>query len=139
MTDPWRFRCPEGHTSLKQYKTGGYRCHSCDRRYHGDPVDMTADGGDVKQSSEPVTRLGPLKITHMLWRETGDTDTTTHARNLPVRTKAAANALVKAEERGYVGRIERSRASRWYVTESGERIVTFQGARSSDDRAGAQA
>ena len=124
MSDPWRYRCPEGHTSITNYQSRGYRCKSCRRRYDGDPIDMTADGGDVEQSSEPVARLGPLKITHMLWRETGDTDTTAHARDLPVRTQAAANALIKAEERGYVARIERSRASRWYVTEAGERIVT---------------
>lgn len=124
MSNPWRYRCPEGHTSIRRNQSRGYRCRSCERRYDGDPVDMTADGGDVEQSSEPVPRLGPLKITHMLWRETGDTDTTTHARNLPVRTQAAANALIKAEARGYVGRIERSRACRWYVTEAGEAIVT---------------
>lgn len=127
MNDPWRYRCPEGHTSLTRYGgTDGYRCKSCERRYHGDPIDMTADRDRSEQSSEPAPRLGALKVTHMLWRETGDTDTTAHARDLPVRTQAASNALLKAEARGYVDRIERSRAARWHLTEAGQRLTTEQ-------------
>ena len=135
MSNPWRYRCPEGHTSLKRYESGGYRCRSCERRYYGDPVDMTSDRDPEEQASEPMPTVDPVEVTHMLWRETGDTDTTAHARDLPVRAQVAANALIKAEARGYVGRIERSRANRWFVTESGERITTFQAERGPDGRA----
>ena len=138
MTKPWRYRCPEGHTSITRYDHG-YRCRSCGRRYHGDPVDMTSDRDPKEQASEPMPTVDPVEVTHMLWRETGDTDTTTHARDLPVRAQVAANALIKAESRGYVGRIERSRAARWYVTEAGERLVTYQGSRDDDGRAEVEA
>ena len=138
MTKPWRYRCPEGHTSITRHDHG-YRCRSCERRYSGDPVDMTTDRDVGEQSPEPLETVGPLEVTYMLWRETGDTDTTAHARTLPVQTKVASNALVKAETRGYVARIERSRAARWYVTEAGERIVTFQGSRDDDGRAEVEA
>ena len=135
MSNPWRYRCPEGHTSLTRYESGGYRCRSCERRYYGDPVDMTSDRDPSEQASEPMPTVGALKATLMLWRETGDTDTTAHARDLPAPTQVASNALVKAETRGYVGRIERSRAARWYVTESGKRLTTFQASRGDDGRA----
>ena len=138
MTKPWRYRCPEGHTSITR-SDHGYRCRSCERRYRGEPVDMTADRDSGEQSFEPFETLGPLEVTHMLWRETGDTDTTAHARTLPVQTQVASNALVKAETRGYVARFERSRAARWYVTEAGERLVTYQGSRDDDGRAEVEA
>ena len=139
MSQPWRYRCPEGHTSLKRYESGGYRCRSCERRYYADPVDMTSDRDPKEQASEPMPTVDPVEVTHMLWRETGDTDTTAHARTLPVQTQVASNALVKAETRGYVARIERSRAARWYVTEAGERLVTYQGSRDDDGRAEVEA
>ena len=138
MSNPWRYRCPEGHTSITRHDHG-YRCRSCERRYSGDPVDMTTDRDVDEQSPEPLETVGPLEVTYMLWRETGDTDTTAHARTLPVQTKVASNALVKAETRGYVARIERSRAARWYVTEAGERLVTYQGSRDDDGRAEVEA
>lgn len=32
MSDPWRHRCPEGHTALKRYGED-YYCQSCDQVY----------------------------------------------------------------------------------------------------------
>jgi len=37
----WRYRCPEGHTSLRTRITKpGYWCTTCQRPYEGEPVDM---------------------------------------------------------------------------------------------------
>lgn len=34
MSDPWRYRCPEGHTSLEsRTRSGTYRCRPCDEIY----------------------------------------------------------------------------------------------------------
>jgi hypothetical protein len=124
MPEPWRYRCPEGHASISTRQNGTYRCQSCETTYRGDPVDAASD-----RDSQPTTEvestadIGALEVTHMLWRETGDTSTTAHARDLPVKTRTAAHALQSAAERGYVDRIERSCASRWFVTELGERFM----------------
>lgn len=39
----WRYRCPEGHTSLKN-RLDGYRCTTCKITYSGAPVDMKREG-----------------------------------------------------------------------------------------------
>lgn len=54
----WQHRCPEGHTSLES-RRDGYRCHSCDVIYEGEPFDAT------EVDAFPVERDVP-------YRETGD-------------------------------------------------------------------
>jgi predicted transcriptional regulator len=45
----WQHRCPEGHTSLET-RANGYRCHSCDLIYEGDPIDASkVDGFPVER------------------------------------------------------------------------------------------
>lgn len=38
MTDPWRQRCPKGHSSLTAYEDA-YKCSACGETYHGEPYD----------------------------------------------------------------------------------------------------
>lgn len=46
--DPWRRRCPDGHTSLTVHvTTNTYRCRSCEQTYTGTPVDPKADDSDT--------------------------------------------------------------------------------------------
>lgn len=120
MREPWRYRCPEGHTSITRRVPGGYRCDSCERQYHGDPVDMLADDGDTEDGDDPV---GPLEAVHRLYAETGDTLVEVPARRVSDRPRAFAAGLRKAADRGYVEHIPTSSAARWRVTETGARLA----------------
>lgn len=40
MNDPWRYRCPEGHASIRNRVGGGYWCKYCQKKYEGEPIDM---------------------------------------------------------------------------------------------------
>jgi len=34
---PWRFRCPEGHSNLRQH-TSGFRCRTCEETFDQDDL-----------------------------------------------------------------------------------------------------
>jgi len=117
MSDPWRYRCPEGHTSIVRRAHGGYRCQSCDAEYDADPVDAKSGRGD--SDAEPVTPIPTMTAASRLWDATGDTPKTIHARDISPVPVAMAAALKRAAERGLAERVETStsRADRWRATE----------------------
>jgi hypothetical protein len=58
--EPWRLRCPQGHTSITLGEMEGFRCTSCEETYHGDPIDIKdvdefpVERDTVYYESEPV-------------------------------------------------------------------------------------
>ena len=122
MSEPWRYRCPEGHTSIEQRSSKeAYRCRSCERTYYGEPVDVKRDRGGGGEGVAPIV---PIAAVRRLWRAAGDTDTTLRARHVASdRAAALAQALRDAVDRGYVERLERGGGDRYRVTERGARIM----------------
>ena len=125
MSDPWRFRCPEGHTSIVTRPTcDTYRCRSCQQTYTGDPVDVKTNSGESADGSS-FESVHPLTALHALYRMTEGTDGTAKSRQLSSRPIAYGQALGQAADLGYVERInpETDSANRWRVTESGARLA----------------
>lgn len=57
--DPWRLRCPKGHSSITSRSEGHY-CGSCGRYYATDPVDAAAV--DEWPATDQIERLSPWTI-----------------------------------------------------------------------------
>ncbi|UBF23505.1 winged helix-turn-helix protein [Halorubrum tailed virus 28] len=121
-TDPWRYRCPEGHTSITT-RTEGYYCQTCGAYYDGEPVDAKAD--NAPETDGGRTTPHALTAVRRLWQVTGDTDTTARARHVSDRSGAFTHALHAAEERGLVERVtpESNAPDRWRVTEDARWLV----------------
>jgi len=49
MSNPWRRRCPQGHSSIAN-RDSGYRCRSCEETYEGDPFDAKTTEFPVGES-----------------------------------------------------------------------------------------
>lgn len=120
--DPWRDRCPEGHTAVSRRQTGGYYCQTCKARYAGEPCDAADpdadDAPDVRYEYDVLEAVG------MLYRETRDTETAVRARHISDRPTAFAQTLRKARNRGLVEKVSKATsAGRYRVTETGERLA----------------
>ena len=122
-TEPWRYRCPEGHTTITT-RTAGYYCQVCRAYYEGDPVDMKADDPEP-ESDGGRTTPHMFEAVQRLWQVTGDTDTTARARHVSDRAGAFTHALHAAEGRGLVERVtpESNSPDRWRVTEAARWLV----------------
>jgi hypothetical protein len=122
VSDPWRKRCPEGHTAVTTRQTGGYYCQTCQARYAGEPHDAAADDApdapDVRWSYDVLEAVG------MLYRETRDTETAVRARRVSDRPAAFGQTMRKARNRGLVEKVSAATsAGRYRVTETGERVA----------------
>lgn len=115
MREPWRYRCPEGHSSIQTRQHGGYRCHSCGCEYAAEPVDAKTGDGDA--DAEPETPIPTITAARLVRQATGDASATVHARELSTHPRAMTDALRRAADRGLVERVERSLADRWMSTE----------------------
>jgi len=65
--DPWRQRCPKGHT-VKQ-KEHSYYCASCECSYYGDPYDAKTTEFPVDE--QPLYPKLKDKLLRLIYRETG--------------------------------------------------------------------
>jgi len=125
MPDPWRRRCPEGHTSIvTRPSKSTYRCHSCEQVYRGEPVDVK-DDADTKPESREFESIHPLTAVTELWRVTGG-EGAVKAKRLSKRSVAYGQALRRADEQGFVEVVnpETNGANRWRLTTAGERIAS---------------
>jgi len=123
-SDPWRYRCPEGHTSIRDRVSGGYYCDTCGTSYRGDPVDMR--DGDTPDDAEGFDGYSMFGAVRAVWRVTGDTDTTARARHVTPHVESLAQALRDAEQKDLVETIHGSNGQRYRVTDRG-RIFTPDG------------
>lgn len=120
--DPWRDRCPEGHSSVTRRQAGGYYCQTCKARYAGKPC----DAADPDPDDAPNARwtYDTLEAVGLLYRETRDTETAVRARRVSDRPTAFAQTLRKARNRGLVEKVSKATsAGRYRVTEAGERFA----------------
>jgi len=125
MSEPWRRRCPEGHTSIvTRPSKSTYRCRSCGKTYSGEPVDAKRDSGATPEG-DTYERVHPNTAVYALYQATRGIDGTAKARQLSSRPVAYGQALRQAAERGYVRRLspETTGANRWQLTESGLRFA----------------
>jgi len=126
MPDPWRYRCPEGHTSIvTRPSKSTYRCRSCGKTYSGGPVDAKADTPATATRSESFDSVHPRTAVLALYRETGGTVGTAKAKHLSSRTTAYGQALHEAKKRGFVTvqNPDTCGANRWRLTNAGVRLL----------------
>ena len=122
--EAWRYRCPEGHTSIKQHRESFY-CHSCGLTYDGDPIDAAADGSPLDEADpQPRDDLTMVQAAKLLWAYVGDTDTTARARDVYPHPQQMGFQLREAADHGWVECVvHSSRGHRWRVTEAGARFL----------------
>jgi len=121
MPDPWRYRCPEGHTSVAR-RERGYRCRSCEATYEGDPVDVKRDDCDGADHTRDSVLIA-LDALRLLARAGGAERWVWAHEAAPDRTQSFAQKIRESVERGYVKRLERSLGYRYRLTDAGERVV----------------
>jgi len=61
MRDPWRLRCPQGHTSLR-IRSDWYYCESCDEFYQGSPHDAKHDDLPVNEEPMPASARAQVSV-----------------------------------------------------------------------------
>jgi len=123
MVDPWRMRCPEGHSSLLPERDDGrYKCVSCGRRYADGPF-------DAAETEFPVEGVGSwveVSTADVLDRFVdvvgGDTEMQITSQRLVASNqdgRKVGQQLATLRDRGFVEAAERSTRYRWRLTESG--------------------
>ena len=137
MRDPWRQRCPKGHTSIKLLpETDSYRCGACQESYEGEPY-------DAKEHEFPIDEDPRPKDIHddvlaALVRKCSDPTTTwVRARDLTEEdARRVGRILSQLEADGLVerGRENSSRAQLWRPTEAAREQVIETERRVSLDR-----
>jgi len=117
-TEPYRYRCPEGHSSISVYSEG-YRCTACEDYYRGDPYDVQDTEFPVDDApADPITAASVLRS---IYRQTKDTDTTVKAGDIDDRTRAVGTKLHELYKHGLVERWGASSPYRWHLTDAGHR------------------
>jgi len=123
MKDPWRMRCPEGHSSLLPERDDGrYKCVSCGRRYADGPF----DAAETEFPVEGVDSWMEVSTADVLDRFVdvvgGDTEIQIASQRLVDRDqdgRKVGRQLAALRERGFVEAVERSRRNRWQLTKKG--------------------
>ncbi|AHG00942.1 hypothetical protein HALLA_12255 [Halostagnicola larsenii XH-48] len=69
MADPWRYRCPKGHSNIERHTAeNAHRCNSCHVVYAGAPVDAKeVDGFPVEREIiREKKEIGPKTVLESL-------------------------------------------------------------------------
>lgn len=117
--DPWRWRCPQGHTSIET-SADRYRCKACGEKYLGTPYDAAEHEFPVDGDPGPVDRYPIGDVLRALFYGVGrDTETTAKASDLGDRPREIGQKLHEAEKRGLVESVGASSPYRWRLTQRG--------------------
>jgi len=65
MRDPWRLRCPRGHSSLR-IRSDWYYCQSCDSYYEGSPHDPKHEDLPVDEEPMPASARAQVSTLGMV-------------------------------------------------------------------------
>lgn len=123
--EPWRARCPEGHTSIRRRKSG-YRCDSCAKQYDGEPLDAKED--DLDETSQktmhddrPHPRTVLSEICEIHDRQTRNWVTSDELETVGERHRPLI--LHTLNKRGFVEKRGQSTGYLWRPTESAKRMM----------------
>ena len=125
MTDPWRQRCPKGHSSVTLYDNS-YYCNACSRSYNGEPYDAArtefpVEGDDPRPKG---TRDEVLEEVVRLCNQ--PTTTRVRAREIPVGSPKQVGAILsELRSDGLVEKLGSSSPNgyKWRPTDDGIRSV----------------
>jgi len=124
MTDPWRQRCPKGHSSLTAYEDA-YKCSACGEAYHGEPYDAAEHEFPIDE--EPRAKNIHEELLKELVRRCQDPTTEwLRARQFECGTpKQVGRTLAELEDDDLVERSGSGSAigHLWRPTEKGRRRV----------------
>lgn len=126
MTDPWRLRCPEGHSTIDIYHAG-YRCRSCGAVYEGEPYD--AKHTDFPVRTDAGSCVSRDDVLEAVVRECSQPNKSRVAvSELSVESRSqAAQELAKLERDGLVRRLGcGSPRHYWQPTDAGIDAVQRQ-------------
>lgn len=124
MSDPWQYRCPEGHASII-VGDDGFWCSACEATYRGDPFDaretsFPTDEGVAVPRPLPDDLLGDVVRVC-----TGATRTWTTSKELAERradgssASSLSNVLRGLDNAGFVQRQDASLRTLWRPTPDG--------------------
>lgn len=122
MNDPWRLRCPKGHSGIKTHENN-YWCSSCEETYRGEPYD--AKETEFPIDEEPRPKHIHDDILEELVRECEDPTTNwRRSRDLSVDgPRRVGRILSGLEDDGLVERLGSSWPYHWRPTEAGREQV----------------
>jgi len=120
-SNPWRYRCPDGHAAITP-RGDGYYCQSCGARYRTGPFD--AARAEFPVTVDRQAGVDDDDLLDQLVAETGEVRDSLRLRELDGGTTAERReALYRLIRQGYVKRIEtaNSSADRYRPTDAGRR------------------
>ena len=114
--DPWKLRCPEGHTSI-DINSSSYQCDACGVTYEGEPFDAAETEFPVEGTARNQWTVE--RALHRLYQHTGDAETAAYARDIAENARSMGSALARAADKGFVVRENRGQTARWRLTQTG--------------------
>ena len=138
MVDPWRMRCPEGHTSITPRQNGRYKCQSCAVTYADGPFDAAQHSFPIDADSWLSESVDDVfeRFCEVANSDMRSTVICQDLVGLDGDGREVGRQLAKLHDQGLIEiAVARKRHHRWRLTEAGVAASAAQGSSTISSKA----